>query len=95
MATIFFAEDAIEVIVAAGTMLKDAIDEHGAAIPFGCREGACATCVIRIHEGAEHLSPLTENEEMTLLPQELEDGVRLACQCSVSGGRVSIQAADP
>ena len=95
MATIFFAEDGIEITVADGTMLKDAIDEHGAAIPFGCREGACATCVIRVNEGAEHLNSLTENEEMTLLPAEVEEGVRLACQCSVSGGRVSIQAADP
>lgn len=93
MATIFFAEDGIEVEVPDGTSLKDACDQHDAAIPFGCREGACATCVIAINEGSEFLNPLTDNEEMTLLPDELEDGVRLACQCVISGGRVSIQAA--
>ena len=94
MATIFFADEGTEITVADGASVKDAVDEHGAEIPFGCREGACATCVIRVKEGAEFLNSLTENEEMTLLPNEIEEGLRLACQLTVSGGRISIQPAE-
>lgn len=94
MATIIFAEDGIEFEVPDGTKVQDVVDRNDANILFGCREGACATCMIRINEGAEFLNPVTENEEMTLMPDELEDGLRLACQCTVTGGRVSIQPAD-
>lgn len=93
MATIFFAEDGIEVEVADGTKLQDAIDEAGASVMFGCREGNCATCMVTINEGMEFLNKPTEEEEMSLMPDELEDSIRLACQCKVSGGRVSLQAA--
>ena len=95
MATIFFAgDDQIEHEVADGTRLQDAIDECGADILFGCREGACATCMIEIVEGSENLNPINENEEATLMPEELESGVRLACQCVIRGGRIVIKSAD-
>jgi ferredoxin len=93
MATIFFAGDGIEREVADGTKLQDAIDEAGASIMFGCREGNCATCMITVHEGMEFLNKPTSEEQMTLMPDELEDNIRLACQCKVSGGRISIEAA--
>ncbi|MFT4704377.1 MAG: ferredoxin [Bradymonadia bacterium] len=93
MATIFFAGDGFEREVADGSKLQDAIDSAGAAIMFGCREGNCATCMIVIHEGVENLNKPTDEEQMTLLPDELADGVRLACQCKVVSGRISIEAA--
>ncbi len=93
MATIFFAGDGIEREVADGTKLQDAIDDAGASIMFGCREGNCATCMITVKEGMEHLNPPTQEEEMTLMPDELEDSIRLACQCTIKGGRISIEAA--
>ncbi len=94
MATILFAESGLTVEVADGTRLQDAIDKNRVDIPFGCREGACATCMIEITEGAEALNPVTDNEEMTLMPDELEAGLRLACQCVVSGGKVGIKVSD-
>lgn len=93
MATIFFAGDSIEREVADGSRLQDAIDDAGASIMFGCREGNCATCMITVHEGMENLNPPTQEEEMTLMPDELEDNIRLACQCRIKGGRISIEAA--
>lgn len=93
MATIFFAEDGFEKEVADGTKLEQAIDEFGASIMFGCRDGNCATCMIKVNEGMENLNKVTEEEEMTLMPDELDDQLRLACQCVIKGGRISIQAA--
>jgi ferredoxin len=95
MATIHFAgDDNFERTVEDGTRLQDAIDASGADIQFGCREGSCATCMIEVVEGMENLNGHTEAEETTLLPEELEGNIRLACQCRVSGGRVSIQRSD-
>jgi len=94
MATIFFAGDGITKEVPDGTRLQDAIDAARASILFGCREGSCATCMIVVLEGADCLNPPTSDEQMTLLPSELEDGIRLACQCVVKGGRVAVKASD-
>lgn len=94
MATIFFAADGIRTEVGNGSRLQDAIDSAGASILFGCREGNCATCMIHVDAGMENLNPPTDEEQMTLLPSELEEGVRLACQCRVLGGEVKVRAAD-
>lgn len=95
MAIIKFAgTDNFEMEVPDGTPLQDAIDAVGADIQFSCREGTCATCIIEVLEGNENLNTPTEAEEVTLLPDELEDDIRLACQCSILRGKVTIQKAD-
>jgi len=94
MATIVFEDDGIEEDFPAGKLLQYAIEESGADIIFGCREGGCATCIVRIIEGAEHLSPPTDAEHSTLEEAELDSGLRLSCQVTIIGdGRVVIQAA--
>ena len=40
--------------------------------------GTCHRCKLQVLTGL--VSPLTENEKSTLLPQEIKDGYRLACQ---------------
>jgi len=95
MAKIFFAgDDQFEREYPDGTLLQTAIDGSGADIMFGCREGSCATCMIRVIEGMENLNAPTEAEETTLLPEELEQNVRLACQCTLREGRIAIERAD-
>lgn len=94
MATVIFAQEDLSIEVPDGSRLQDAIDQAGADIPFGCREGDCATCIIDVLEGAEFLGEPNFNEELTLLEEEMERGVRLACQCQVSGGTVKIRAAE-
>jgi ferredoxin len=92
MAIVFFSgHDQIEKTVPDGTPLQHVIDAAGADIPFGCREGSCATCMIEVLAGMEFLNAPTDAEQTTLMPDELEQNVRLACQCRVSGGRVEIQ----
>ncbi len=94
MATVHFPEDDLVAELKDGGRLQDAIDASGADIPFGCREGNCATCMIHVVSGKENLNPVTEAEEITLMPDEIEQGIRLACQCIVKGGEVSVRQAD-
>jgi len=55
-----------------------------APLKFGCRQGNCGTCVIKIITGKENLSPKTKEEAKTLRRLDLES-CRLACQCAVIG----------
>lgn len=94
MARVHFAgSDNFERECADGTLLQKAIDAADTNIMFGCREGSCATCMIEVLEGPENLNPPTDAEKTTLMPEELKGNIRLACQCRVVGGRISVQAA--
>ena len=94
MAIVTFVEEGRSIEVADGSRLQDAIDEAEAEIEFGCREGECATCIIEVVEGMEFLGTPNENEQLTLMPDEIERGVRLACQCRVARGRIVIRPAE-
>lgn len=69
----------------AGDSLKDVSDQNSLGIPFGCANGICGTCLIKVEKGEENLSPMNETEEMTLKARMAEPGERLACQCKVNG----------
>ena len=56
-------------------------------VPFACTEGVCGTCVVEVIEGAENLSPQTQEEKDFLGEQDRE---RLACQCKIKGGCVKL-----
>ncbi len=94
MATVIFAAEDKSIEVPDGSRLQDAIDQAEADIPFGCREGDCATCIIEVLDGMQNLGKPNENEVVTLMDDELERGIRLACQCRISQGSVSIRPAD-
>lgn len=94
MATVIFADEELTIEVPDGTRLQEAIDQAGADIPFGCREGECATCIIDVLDGMENLGERNENEQLTLMEDEIERGIRLACQCRVASGTVKIRAAE-
>ncbi len=94
MATVNFAAESRSIEVPDGTRLQDAIEQAGAEIDFGCREGECATCIIEVLDGVENLGAPNENEELTLMPEELERNVRLACQCRIAAGSVTIRPAE-
>lgn len=72
-------------------LLEDAAREVSSSIPFGCKRGRCAVCLVDPVDGKERL-PEPDNEEVrTLTRRELEDGVRLACRVIVNGGDFSFQ----
>jgi ferredoxin len=86
MPKIFFITDKIELDVAKGTSLQDAVKQSGATLPFGCRLGSCGTCRVLVEEGMENLNPMT-SEENDLFESLTSVGKteRLGCQLLVYG----------
>jgi len=75
-----------EKFVSIGLLLLDASPIGGVPIPSGCRRGKCGLCLVKILSGAEHISPMTDVESLTLrrIVHEVRN-MRLACQCKVMG----------
>ena len=71
--------------VAQGYAMIDLCEDHDTSILFGCRDGACGACMIRVLEGAENLSPIRDDERDFLETMAAEPNERLACQSKVLG----------
>lgn len=71
--------------VADGYALIDMCEDHDTSILFGCRDGACGACMVKVLAGAENLSPMQDDERDFLETMGAEDNERLACQCKVFG----------
>ncbi|RJQ15592.1 (2Fe-2S)-binding protein [Candidatus Woesearchaeota archaeon] len=56
-------------------------------VPFGCQDGLCGTCRLKILEGAENCTPLTEAEKAM---GDRDEHNRLGCQLKIKGGKVKI-----
>ncbi len=55
-------------------------------LKFGCCNGQCGVCAIKVIEGEDHLSRQTKQEKMTLGEKKLTSPpYRLACQCAILG----------
>lgn len=78
--------EGIKVEVNKGKNLHDLCLEKESPLPFGCTEGNCGTCIIKIKSGKENLSKKTEQEKITLDMMGCdEEDHRLACQCKILG----------
>ena len=82
MATVKINEKEIE--VSNGEQIKEACMDLG--VPFGCEEGFCGTCRIKVVEGYENLSEITPREKDLFV----EGNERQACQCRIKSGAVRI-----
>jgi len=65
-----------------GESITSACEQLG--VPFGCYEGKCGSCEIKVEEGEENIFEKTEEEECMGMPP----GHRLACQCKIKQGVV-------
>ena len=65
--------------------IVEEIEEAG--VPIGCSNGVCGTCEVEILDGMENLNDMTEEEE----DLGMEGNKRLACQCSIKDGTVSME----
>lgn len=54
-------------------------------IRFGCCQGNCGTCLIKVVEGHDSLSKQTKQEKETLQRKQKDTNYRLACQCAILG----------
>jgi ferredoxin len=86
MAKLKFEHNDEELELPDGAAIAEACEEAG--VPFACTEGVCGTCVIEIKDGTENLSSPTQ-EELDFLGDGT-CGERLACQCKIKSGKVTI-----
>ena len=67
-----------------GKTIQDIVEASGSALPFGCRDGECGTCVIMIESGMEYMSEINDKEKAVLKTVgETSSKARLACQMKV------------
>lgn len=76
-----------------GYALIDMCEDHDTSILFGCRDGACGACMVKVISGAEKLSPMQDNEKDFLETMAARPDERLACQCKVYGD-VTLEVAE-
>ena len=86
MAKLIFENTGEEVMLEDNAPLAESCEEAG--VPLACTEGVCGTCVIEIKKGKENLSKPTQEEEDFLGEGCCDE--RLACQCKIMKGEVTI-----
>ncbi|MDX9700211.1 MAG: 2Fe-2S iron-sulfur cluster binding domain-containing protein [Rhodocyclaceae bacterium] len=90
-AQVTFEDIDVTVTVPAGTRLIEVSEKVGAGITYGCREGECGTCMMKISSGGEHLSSPSVLEDKVLKENYAGAATRLACQAQVLGGHVVVR----
>lgn len=86
MATVRFLPADVTVECADGASLFDAGAQAGVTIETACvGKGTCGLCRVRVLEGADALSPYTEEEERHLGNLYHLTRVRLSCRTRVRG----------
>ncbi|HYE79299.1 MAG TPA: 2Fe-2S iron-sulfur cluster-binding protein [bacterium] len=70
--------------IAPGIPLLQAFKTHNVPVAYSCEKADCGTCVVRIDQGADCLSPMSALEDVTLRARGYEGladpRYRLACQ---------------
>lgn len=90
-ANVTFEDIGITVSVPAGTRLIEISEKVGAGITYGCREGECGTCMMKIVSGMENMSERSVLEDKVLKENMASRNNRLACQAQVLGGEVVVR----
>lgn len=85
MPKVYIKTDDKTIEVSEGVPLIDMCEDHDTSILFGCRDGACGACMVRVLKGAENISKMEDSERDFLETMAAEDNERLACQCKVHG----------
>ena len=68
-----------------GYAMIDMCEDYDTSILFGCRDGACGACMVKVLEGADNFSKMEDDERDFLETMAAEPDERLACQCKVLG----------
>ena len=85
MPKVTITTDDLTIDVENGYQLIEMCEDHDTSILFGCRDGACGACMVKVLEGKEHISPMENDEKDFLETMAAEENERLACQCKVYG----------
>lgn len=84
-AQLSFADIGVTITVPAGTRIIEISDKLNSGIVYGCREGDCGTCLMKVVEGLENLSQPSALEARILKEHLAGRDMRLACQAQVLG----------
>jgi ferredoxin len=87
MATLIFQGSDESVELSDGAPIREACEDAG--LPFACSGGLCGTCIVRVIDGGENLSEPT-SAELDFLGAEGVKEERMACQCQIMKGTVTI-----
>jgi ferredoxin len=85
MPKVHITTDDLTIDVKDGYALIDMCEDYDTSILFGCRDGACGACMVRVLDGKDNLSPMQDDEKDFLETMAAEEDERLACQCKVYG----------
>jgi ferredoxin len=92
-AQLSFADINVTVTVPAGTRIIEISDKLNSGIIYGCREGDCGTCLMKVVEGMENLSEPSVLEARILKEHFAGRDARLACQAQALGGDIVVRPA--
>ncbi|SNY92913.1 Ferredoxin [Cohaesibacter sp. ES.047] len=80
-----FEDIDVSVNVPAGTRVIEVSEKVGAGIIYGCREGDCGTCLMKVDGGMDNLSEPSVLEDKVLQENMAGKDMRLACQAQIIG----------
>ncbi|MGB5064185.1 MAG: 2Fe-2S iron-sulfur cluster-binding protein [Candidatus Competibacter sp.] len=92
-AQLSFTDIEVTVTVPAGTRVIEISDKLNSGIIYGCREGDCGTCLMKVVQGMENLSEPSALETRVLQEHFAGRDVRLACQAQALGGEIVVRPA--
>jgi ferredoxin len=84
-ANLTFKDIGLTVSVPVGVRVIEISEKVGAGIVYGCREGDCGTCMMKVEEGWENLSTPSIIEDKVLKDNLAGRHYRLACQAQIIG----------
>jgi len=84
-AKLTFKDIGLTVTVPAGVRVIEISEKVGSGIVYGCREGDCGTCMMKVEDGWENLSTPSVIEDKVLKDNFAGRHYRLACQAQVIG----------
>ena len=84
-ANLTFKDIGLTVSVPIGVRVIEISEKVGAGIVYGCREGDCGTCMMKVEEGWDNLSTPSVIEDKVLKDNLAGRHYRLACQAQIIG----------
>lgn len=84
-ANLTFKDIGLTVSVPVGVRVIEISEKVGAGIVYGCREGDCGTCMMKVEDGWDNLSTPSIIEDKVLKDNLAGRHYRLACQAQILG----------
>jgi ferredoxin len=90
-ASITFEDINVTISAPAGTRIIEISEKVGSSITYGCREGDCGTCIMKVTEGWDNLGEPSVLEDKVLRDNMAGKHNRLACQAQVLDGTIKVR----